>query len=47
MFEAVGHPVKKLTREQYGFLTVEDLRPGEYRPLLKSEVLRLKQQAQK
>lgn len=47
MFEAVGHPVKKLTREQYGFLTVEDLRPGEYRPLLKSEVLRLKQQVQK
>ncbi|MEJ6400668.1 pseudouridine synthase [Nicoliella lavandulae] len=41
MFEAIGHPVKKLNRVQYGFLTLGNLKPGEYRPLKKVEVDRL------
>ncbi|KAA9234975.1 pseudouridine synthase [Aerococcus urinae] len=45
MLEAVGHPVKRLNRERYGFLTTEGLGVGEYRPLLKAEVERLKQYA--
>ncbi|MHA8137927.1 pseudouridine synthase [Lactobacillaceae bacterium Scapto_B20] len=43
MFEAIGHPVKKLSRVQYGFLTLGNLKPGEYRPLKKVEVDRLRE----
>ncbi|WP_018922178.1 pseudouridine synthase [Salsuginibacillus kocurii] len=43
MLEAVGHPVLKLKREKYGFLTLENLRPGEKRPLKPIEVQRLRE----
>jgi len=38
MMEAIKHPVEKLTREKYGFLTTEGLQSGEWRHLKKSEV---------
>lgn len=41
MFKAVGHPVKKLTREQYGFLTVKDLPSGKWRFLKQNEINQL------
>lgn len=41
MFEAVGHPVEKLTREKYGFLTAEGLQSGEWRELKNYEVKKL------
>lgn len=41
MFEAVGLPVRKLKREEFGFLTLEDLRPGDYRELRPQEVQKL------
>ncbi|MHA8111161.1 pseudouridine synthase [Lactobacillaceae bacterium Melli_B4] len=47
MFEAIGHPVKKLNRVQYGFLTLGNLKPGEYRPLKKVEVDRLREMTSK
>lgn len=43
IFEAVGHPVAKLTRERLAFLDVKGLQSGEYRLLTTSEVKRLKQ----
>lgn len=45
MFAAVGLPVTKLRREQFGFLTLEGLPLGAYRPLKKHEVQRLKHEA--
>lgn len=42
MFEAVGHPVAKLTRERLAFLDVKGLKSGDYRILSTSEVNRLK-----
>ena len=42
MFMLVGAPVKKLKREAFAFLTVNDLNIGEYRPLTKEEVDKLK-----
>ncbi|USG63565.1 rRNA pseudouridine synthase [Brevibacillus ruminantium] len=42
MCEAIGHPVIKLERIQLGFLTLEGLEPGQYRPLTTAEVERLK-----
>lgn len=42
MFEAVGHPVNKLTRERIAFLDVKGLKSGEYRLLTHDEVKRLK-----
>lgn len=42
MFEAVGHPVNKLTRERIAFLDVKGLKSGEYRLLTRDEVKRLK-----
>ncbi|WP_170007518.1 pseudouridine synthase [Bacillus fonticola] len=42
MFETVGNPVVKLKREEYGFLRLEELRPGEYRELSPHEVKRLR-----
>jgi pseudouridine synthase len=41
MCEAVGHPVLRLHRRAYAGLTVDGLRPGEWRELEKSEVGRL------
>lgn len=41
MFEAINHPVDKLTREKYGFLTAEGLQSGEWRELKNHEVRQL------
>lgn len=41
MFESVGHNVLKLKREAYAFITVDGLKPGEYRRLNKKEVHQL------
>jgi 23S rRNA pseudouridine2605 synthase len=38
MFKTLGFPVMKLSRPQYGPLTLEGLQPGEYRPLKPREV---------
>lgn len=38
MLQAVGHPVKKLKRETYGFLTLDGLTSGQYRELTRDEV---------
>lgn len=38
MFEAVGYPVLKLKREQFGFIGLHGLRPGDYRPLSPHEI---------
>ncbi|AKP66521.1 pseudouridine synthase [Companilactobacillus ginsenosidimutans] len=43
MFQAVGHPVSKLAREQYGFLNLEGLVSGRYRNLTRQEVALLKE----
>ncbi|MBP2653541.1 MAG: rluB [Firmicutes bacterium] len=43
MFEVIGHPVNKLKRVQFAFLTLEGVRRGHYRRLLPEEVLALKQ----
>ena len=42
MCEAIGHPVIKLERTQVGFLTLEGLEPGQYRPLTTAEIERLR-----
>lgn len=42
MFAAIGCPVQKLKREQYGFLTLEGMQPGMYRELKPFEVDKLK-----
>ncbi|MGX7364192.1 pseudouridine synthase [Aerococcus suis] len=47
MLEAINCPVDKLKRERYGFLDLGNLQPGESRPLLKKEVHRLKDLANK
>lgn len=44
MAEAIGHPVQRLARLEFAGLSVDDLRPGEYRPLKKKELDRLKKQ---
>ncbi|MFC5714153.1 pseudouridine synthase [Thalassorhabdus alkalitolerans] len=45
MFEAIGHPVLKLKREKYGFLTLEGMEPGEARALKPIEVKKLRELA--
>lgn len=47
MFEAIGHPVLKLKREKYGFLTLNGLRTGEIRELTHHEVKQLRVLAMK
>lgn len=42
MFEAIGHDVLKLKREQYSFLHIEGMRPGDRRELSPHEVKRLR-----
>jgi 23S rRNA pseudouridine2605 synthase len=41
MFEALGHEVLKLKRERIAFLTVDDLKSGEYRILSHNEIKKL------
>lgn len=41
MLKACGFPVEKLKRERYGHLTLENLKPGDYRELHKREINRL------
>ena len=45
MFEAVELPVMKLKREEFGFLTLENVRPGDYRELRSFEVQKLRKLA--
>lgn len=45
MFEAIDHPVLKLKRERYGFLTLQGLQPGDYRELTPHEVKQLRNEA--
>ena len=47
MCEAVGHPVRKLTRKRIGPLTDRQLKPGEWRELKASEVRALQEAASK
>ncbi|MBO8154909.1 MAG: rRNA pseudouridine synthase [Bacillaceae bacterium] len=47
MLDAIGHPVEKLKREKYGFLTLGNLQPGQYRELKPHEIKKLKVLAQK
>jgi len=47
MLQAVGYPVQKLKRERYGDLTLQGLRPGEYRNLNKKEISSLLNEANK
>lgn len=41
MFASIGHPVEKLTREKFGFLTTDGLQSGEWRFLTPHEVKQL------
>ena len=41
MFEALGHQVLKLKRERISFLTITDLKSGEYRMLSHNEIKKL------
>lgn len=43
MFEKIDHPVIKLKREKYGFLTLDGLQSGEWRSLKLNEITRLTQ----
>ena len=43
MCAAVGHPVLRLHRREYAGLTVDDLKPGEWRELGREEVERLQE----
>lgn len=47
MFEAIGYPVLKLKREQFGFLTLYGLNPGDFRVLTPHEVKQLRTLANK
>lgn len=42
MFEAIGYPVVRLHREQFGSLTLGPLKPGEWRVLTSDEVASLR-----
>ncbi len=46
MMEAIGHPVMKLKREQYGFLDLHGLNAGESRELTFHEVKLIRTLAQ-
>lgn len=41
MMQAINHPVEKLTRTQYGFLTVEGMQSGVWRELKQFEINKL------
>lgn len=42
LFNKIGHPVLKLKREKFAFLTLQHLQPGDYRALTAEEVNQLK-----
>jgi 23S rRNA pseudouridine2605 synthase len=42
MFEAVGHPVRRLIRVRFGVVELGDLPPGATRPLEPDEIERLR-----
>ncbi|HOB82753.1 MAG TPA: pseudouridine synthase [Peptococcaceae bacterium] len=42
MCEKIGHPVQSLKRIAFGNLVLGNLAPGQYRPLSKTEIVRLK-----
>ncbi|WP_217586211.1 pseudouridine synthase [Lentibacillus saliphilus] len=42
MMEALGYPVEKLKREQYGLLTLDGMQPGDIRPLTPHEVKQMR-----
>ena len=46
MFEAIGHPVLKLKRERFAFLTLDGLSPGDSRELTPHEVKQLRNLSQ-
>ncbi|AQQ53657.1 pseudouridine synthase [Planococcus lenghuensis] len=46
MFEAIGHPVQKLRREQFAFLTLHGLNAGDARELTAHEVKKLRVMAE-
>ncbi|MCM3003963.1 pseudouridine synthase [Priestia koreensis] len=46
MLDSIGHPVLKLRRERYGFLTLHGLNAGESRELTAHEVKQLRAHAQ-
>ncbi|APT19165.1 ribosomal large subunit pseudouridine synthase B [Amylolactobacillus amylotrophicus DSM 20534] len=43
MFQKIGHPVLKLSRERYAFLDLQSLMAGQYRELSKTEVAKLRE----
>lgn len=45
MFVAIDCPVLKLKRERFGFLTLDNLKPGMYRPLKAFEIDKMKNMA--
>lgn len=45
MFEAIGHPVIKLKRERYGFITLNGLTAGGFRELTPHEVKQIRTMA--
>lgn len=47
MLQAVGHPVKKLKRETYGFLNLTGLTSGDFRELTNVEIAELKKMVTK
>jgi len=47
MMEALGFPVMKLKRERYGMLTLEGLKPGEYRSLTPKEIKQMRSLSEK
>lgn len=44
MFDAIGHPVKNLTRVRYDFLTLDGVMRGKYRELTVHEIKKLHRQ---
>ena len=42
MFDAIGHPVMKLKRERFAFLTIEGMNAGDVRELTPHEVKQLR-----
>lgn len=44
MAEAIGHPVQRLVRVSFAGLSTDGLRPGDWRPLGKTELDKLKKQ---
>uniref|UniRef100_UPI003015901A pseudouridine synthase n=1 Tax=Oceanobacillus massiliensis TaxID=1465765 RepID=UPI003015901A len=45
MMEQLGYPVMKLKRERYGTLTLDGLKPGDYRALTPKEIKQIRNSA--